>query len=179
MEEAKWSAGSKGKSKKEAEEEKKAEQARKKAEREAQLKAEEEALPAKGIKSKQKGQEKAGNRRRGIDDALKASGIEDAIDALDIATGKNSNKKDVERHPERRFKAAYLSYEERRLPELKDEHPGLRLNQYKELIRKEFEKSSENPFNQTTVAYNATSSEVRDTRSAVKKATEERLMNNR
>lgn len=85
----------------------------------------------------------------------------------------------MERHPERRFKAAYLSYEERRLPELKDEHPGLRLNQYKELIRKEFEKSSENPFNQTTVAYNATSAEVRDTRSSVKKATEERLMNNR
>jgi Coiled-coil domain-containing protein 124 /Oxs1 len=33
---------------------------------------------------------------------------------------------------------------------------GLRLNQKKERIKKEFEKSTENPFNQVSANYNAT-----------------------
>lgn len=67
----------------------------------------------------------------------------------------------VDRHPERRFKAAYAAYEERRLPELREEHKGLRLGQMKELIKKEFEKSPENPFNQTgVISYDATRDEI-------------------
>lgn len=183
-EDAEWSKGSKGKSKKEAEAEKKAEAARKKAEREAMLKEEEDSLPSKSVKSKQRGQEKVANRRAGkIDDfvsekgtALSASGIDDALDALEISTGVGANKKGIERHPERRFKAAYAAYEERRLPEYKQEHPGLRLNQYKELIRKEFEKSPENPFNQANqVSYNATQDEVAAKKASVREATERRL----
>lgn len=67
----------------------------------------------------------------------------------------------MDRHPERRFKAAYAAYEERRLPELREEHKGLRLGQMKELIKKEFEKSPENPFNQTgIISYDATRDEI-------------------
>lgn len=67
----------------------------------------------------------------------------------------------MDRHPERRFKAAYAAYEERRLPELREEHKGLRLGQMKELIKKEFEKSPENPFNQAgIISYDATRDEI-------------------
>jgi hypothetical protein len=81
--------------------------------------------------------------------------------------------KDLEKHPERRFKAALAAYTERRLPEMKTEHPGLRKQQMEQLIYKEFEKSPENPFNQETlVSYNASvdemdgkKKEIRDKRS--------------
>ena len=53
-------------------------------------------------------------------------------------------------HPERRFKAAYTQFEARRLEEMKDEK-GLRRQQKVERIRKEFEKSDENPFNQALI----------------------------
>jgi hypothetical protein len=55
---------------------------------------------------------------------------------------------EIDRHPERRMKAAYLSFEERTMPILKDQNPTLRLSQLKQLLRKEWMKSTENPFNQ-------------------------------
>jgi len=65
----------------------------------------------------------------------------------------------IERHPERRYKAAFEAYQERELPNLKEEHPGLRLNQYKDLLHKQFQKSPDNPFNQTLVSYDASKEE--------------------
>ena len=91
--------------------------------------------------------------------SLNASNVDDALDALTLATG--TDKGTVDRHPERRYKAAYAAYEERRLPEVREEHKGLRLGQMKELIKKEFEKSEENPFNQVSnVRYDATKDEI-------------------
>lgn len=78
-----------------------------------------------------------------------------------MALASDTSKGSVDRHPERRFKAAYAAYEERRLPEIREEHKGLRLGQMKEIIKKEFEKSPENPFNQTGVVnYDATREEI-------------------
>ncbi|KAK9473372.1 uncharacterized protein V1510DRAFT_363593 [Dipodascopsis tothii] len=182
---AEWSKGSKSNAKKADAEAKKADAARKKAEREALLAEEMAALPTKpkGGPAKVRGQDKvAGKRANKIDDflsnkddvGLSASGIDDALDALDISTGKGGNV-GVERHPERRFKAAYAAYEERRLPQLKEEHKGLRLNQMKDLIRKEFERSEENPFNQVSVAHNATRADIAATKAQVRQATENRL----
>ncbi|XP_014670264.1 PREDICTED: coiled-coil domain-containing protein 124-like [Priapulus caudatus] len=54
----------------------------------------------------------------------------------------------LDKHPERRVKAAYLAFEERRLPELKAENPSMRLSQLKQMLRKEWQKSLENPMNQ-------------------------------
>lgn len=54
----------------------------------------------------------------------------------------------VELHPEKRMKAAYASFEERELPRLKAENTNLRLSQLKQLLRKEWQKSPENPMNQ-------------------------------
>ncbi|KAF9578307.1 hypothetical protein BGW38_005957, partial [Lunasporangiospora selenospora] len=101
-----------------------------------------------------------------------ASNIDDALDLLTltetskggsgqaaITTGKG---KDVDRHPERRFKAAFAAYVDREMPKLKEEHPGLRQNQMQDLLYKQFQKSPENPFNQANVlAYDANKEEER------------------
>jgi Coiled-coil domain-containing protein 124 /Oxs1 len=55
---------------------------------------------------------------------------------------------EVDRHPEKRMKAAYAAFEEERLPELKAEHPNMRLSQVKQLLWKEWLKSPRNPVNQ-------------------------------
>lgn len=178
-----WDQGSKKKNaKQEAEEAKREEARRRKAEREQELELEDAQNKAKPQSSKNKGRDKILARRGGGIDAalaqaeggsLSARNIDDAISALQIVSGKDTDKAD--RHPERRFKAALRGYEERRLPEIKDERPGLRLNQYKDLIYKEFEKSSENPFNQVSISYNASQTEVRETLNKAKKSREDRL----
>jgi hypothetical protein len=81
-----------------------------------------------------------------------ARSVDAAIAALAAARGETGP---AERHPERRMKSAYAAYEERELPKLKDENPGLRLSQLKNLLQKQWKKSPENPMNQAHVAYNA------------------------
>ena len=44
-------------------------------------------------------------------------------------------------------KAAHLAFEDRVLPQLKDEFPGLKMSQYKDKCFKLWEKSPENPKN--------------------------------
>ena len=51
-------------------------------------------------------------------------------------------------------------FEEKRLPELENENPGLRRNQRVELCRKEFEKGPDNPFNQANAVVNSTREEM-------------------
>jgi hypothetical protein len=106
--------------------------------------------------------------------ALNATGIDNALDALDITS---DSKDKLDRHPERRFKAAYAAYEERRLDEMKDEK-GLRRNQKIEQIRKEFEKHPDNPFNQVNASYNATREDMAAIRDNVKEGKEKRLAGN-
>ena len=81
----------------------------------------------------------------------------------------------MERHPERRFKAAYAAYEARRMPEIEEENPGLRRQQRMDLCRKEFEKSEENPFNQVHVKVNASRDEIAQVRDQERNKTETRL----
>ncbi|KAE8148268.1 hypothetical protein BDV25DRAFT_141940 [Aspergillus avenaceus] len=179
-EDKQWSKGAKSNSKKEAEDNKKAEAARKKAERDAMLAAEEASAPSKAKKSNAPVKKSRGLDLAQLDDqpasrkgaSLNASGIDNALDALSL-TGKESSK--VDRHPERRFKAAYAAYEARRMPEVEEDHPGLRRQQRIELIKKEFEKSDENPFNQVHVAFDASKDEIAAVRDAERKKTEARL----
>ena len=72
---------------------------------------------------------------------LEARSVDDAIVQLD-------NNAKVDKHPEKRMKAAYLAYEENRMPSLKEENPGLKYSQLKELLWREWQKSPENPLNQ-------------------------------
>jgi len=52
---------------------------------------------------------------------------------------------------------------------------GLRLNQRKDKLRKEFEKSPDNPFNQVSAAYNASKSDVADLKNKERTKIEGRL----
>ncbi|KAA8914496.1 hypothetical protein FN846DRAFT_561398 [Sphaerosporella brunnea] len=172
---AEWAKGSKSNDKKEAEEAKKRAAAEKKAEKERLLAEEEASLPSKAKGGKQ------ATKRGGIDsalDAINASGIDDALDALTLTS--DGKVVTIDRHPERRYKAAYAAYKDRRLPEVKEEHKGLRLNQMIELIKKEFDKHPDNPFNQTgVVAHNATKEDVDKRRQEEKQRIENRLAGNK
>lgn len=156
-----------------------AEAARKKAEKDALLKEEEASLPSKGSAKKAPAKKSRGLDLSGLDGpsskkdlaALNATGIDNALDALSL-TSNNQDK--IDRHPERRFKAAYAAFEERRLEEMKDDK-GLRRQQKVELIRKEFEKSDENPFNQVSGTYNMSKEELRELKEGEKEKKEAML----
>ncbi|KKK20162.1 hypothetical protein P175DRAFT_0499471 [Aspergillus ochraceoroseus IBT 24754] len=179
-EDKQWAKGSKSNAKKDDAEAKKADAARKKAERDALLAAEEASQPSKpkgGKTAQKKNAPSRGTLDLGQLDgdsgrALNASGIDNALDALSL-TSKDAAK--IDRHPERRFKAAYAAFEARRLPEIEAENPGLRRQQRVELCRKEFEKSDENPFNQAHVAFDASRDEIAMVREAERTKVEARL----
>ncbi|XP_043828299.1 coiled-coil domain-containing protein 124 isoform X2 [Dromiciops gliroides] len=88
------------------------------------------------------------NRRIPEEGSVEARTIEDAIAVLSV-------NDDSDRHPERRMKAAFTAFEELHLPRLKKENPNMRLSQLKQLLKKEWMKSPDNPMNQRTMAYNA------------------------
>ena len=105
--------------------------------------------------------------------ALNATGIDNALDALSLTSSSATTA--IDRHPERRFKAAYAAYEARRLPELEEEMKGLRRNQRVEVCRKEFEKSEENPFNQANARFDASKEEVKGIKEVERAKVEKRL----
>jgi hypothetical protein len=55
---------------------------------------------------------------------------------------------EVDRHPEKRLKAAFTAFEEKNMSRIKSENPTLRMSQLKQILRKEWIKSPENPLNQ-------------------------------
>lgn len=55
---------------------------------------------------------------------------------------------ELDKHPEKRMKAAFAAFEEANMPRIKAENPTLRLSQLKQILRKEWLKSPENPTNQ-------------------------------
>ncbi|TNY17551.1 DUF1014-domain-containing protein [Rhodotorula diobovata] len=171
----KWSQGAKGKAAKESKAEA-AEAARaRKAERDRLLAEEEASQPAKVKAPPKAGAKKAAppkapsipsfstsDANDGGPSSFSASGIDDALDALSLATSRTdkayvgAQAAKIETHPERRFKAAFEAYKEEQLPILKKEHPGLRLNQYQDKMYEAFKKSPQNPFNQAHLSHNAT-----------------------
>lgn len=60
----------------------------------------------------------------------------------------------VEKHPEKRMKAAFAAFEDRELPLMRKEFPGLKRSQLKERLWKQWQKSDENPMNQEHTAFN-------------------------
>ena len=90
-------------------------------------------------------------------DVFSASGIDDAVDLLTI---NNKTSANLDRHPERRLKSAYAEYEELHMPILKQENPGLRQSQLKQMLQKKWKRAPENPLNQASLAYNASREEA-------------------
>lgn len=79
-------------------------------------------------------------------DELDAHNVDEALSILSV-------KEDaVDRHPERRMKAAYQAFEDEHLPRLKAENPNLRLSQLKQMLKKDWMKSPENPLNKARYA---------------------------
>ncbi|KAI9479111.1 hypothetical protein LPJ78_005578 [Coemansia sp. RSA 989] len=94
---------------------------------------------------------------RNIDDALL---LLDTV-AEDVGEGPSTQKSQlVDRHPERRFKAALNAYMDKHFDSVKAENPGLRKRQIDDILFRRFKKSPENPFNQVHVAHNATSAQI-------------------
>lgn len=81
--------------------------------------------------------------------SVEARTIEDAIAVL------STGPEDLDRHPERRMKAAFAAYEETNMPRLKKENPNMRLSQLKQQLKKEWTKAPENPLNQRFSTYNS------------------------
>jgi len=110
-----------------------------------------------------------------------ATGIDNALDLLEVVTAKmdkasvGQQAAGIERHPERRFKSAFEAYKEREMPNVRADHPGLRLQQYQEILFKQFQKSPENPFNQTIVSYDASKDDKVEALKSKNAAVAERL----
>jgi hypothetical protein len=81
------------------------------------------------------------NLNRVMADVHVASNIDEALQVLKVSD------LDDDKHPEKRMKAAYKSYEEAELPIIKAENPSLKLSQLKQIIFKNWQKAPENPFN--------------------------------
>lgn len=70
---------------------------------------------------------------------IQASGIDSALSAMSVSKGDD--------HPEKRMKALHKAFEERMMPEMRKEFPGLKRSQYQEKIFNLWRKSPENPIN--------------------------------
>jgi Coiled-coil domain-containing protein 124 /Oxs1 len=77
---------------------------------------------------------------KALDEENAASGIDGALDTLNISGGAATSAPSA--------KALYKAFEERMMPEMKADYPGLKLSQYKDKIFQQWKKSSENPANQ-------------------------------
>ncbi|KAI1461354.1 DUF1014-domain-containing protein [Annulohypoxylon moriforme] len=189
-EDADWERGAKNNSKKEAQAAKKAEQAKKKADKEAAIAEEEKSLPNRAGPKNSKTAVKKTNRGIGnalaeIDGnqnqklgAIAAKTIEEALDAL-VIDSKSAIQ--IDRHPERRVRAAYAAFEERRLQEMDEDGSGqgLRLIQKQKQIKREFDNSPENPMKKASVvSHNAKQDEIEENRQRQKALTEARLTTN-
>ncbi|KAL7637416.1 UNVERIFIED_CONTAM: hypothetical protein RMT77_012167 [Armadillidium vulgare] len=76
-------------------------------------------------------------------ETISASGIDEAVAALSV------NEGTPDRHPEKRMAAAFRAFEAERMPQLKKENPTMRRSQLKQILIKEWQKSPQNPLNQS------------------------------
>lgn len=76
-------------------------------------------------------------------DAIMGSGIDKALGAMAV-----SGDAAEDRHPEKRVKALHRAFEERMMPQMKEDFPGLKQSQYRDKIFQLWKKSPENPLNQ-------------------------------
>jgi len=77
------------------------------------------------------------------DQLIDARSVNEALQQLNP-----EEQEKLDLHPEKRMKAAFLAYQEKNLPILKEENPGLKFTQLKELLWKQWQKAEENPLNQ-------------------------------
>lgn len=91
------------------------------------------------------------NINRVVIDGEVASSVDEAIQVLrypylsnyttcmltmEITIRISGSAADMERHPEKRMKAAHTAFEERHLPRLREENPNMRLSQIKQMLHR-------------------------------------------
>jgi hypothetical protein len=85
---------------------------------------------------------------RSLDSALAQFDDNDAItddnDASTAAASSTASTAD-DRHPEKRMLAAFKAYEEKHLQRMRDENPSLRLQQVKNMLWEDWQRSPDNP----------------------------------
>jgi hypothetical protein len=190
IEDLEWEKGTKGKNKRDIkrtnDEEKKKTATAKKQEAQALLAAEEQSLghlkpvkkPPKPIPVPRGSEKVALKRQEKFESSVVefescgsfgASNIDDALNLLENKSG------NVDKHPERRVKAAYQKWQSIMMPKMKEENPTLRFTQLEELLLKKWQKAPENPFNQANINFNATKEEINDYIEKISKDTHDRL----
>lgn len=147
----------KTKAQKEAEQKKKLDEERKRKEaiaqeqKAARLKAQEEEIKKNALKGIVMNHTddlmRPINNRLDDENDISASGLDSAVDALSSGLGKIK----MDSSPQKRGKALFEEFSNKRLPEIKLELPGLKLSQYKERIFEEWSKCPENPKNDTRI----------------------------
>ena len=176
IEEKKWAEGTKDESKRREEEAKRLEKLIKKQEKkEIEEKEAQELSKYKSSTVKSKSMSNApeplfrsksvnwtlsassdgGNSSESIE-KFSASNLDDALLLLESANISSNSLSNIEKHPERRMKAAFAAFEAREMPKLRQENPSLKHSQLLERLHKLWKKSPENPFNQLHVAHNMT-----------------------
>ena len=96
-----------------------------------------------------------------------ASNLDDAMFIMDNIlkatpdTSPQSTTIAIDRHPERRVKAAYTEFQLQQLPLLKQEFPSLKHSQLMEMMAKLWKKSPMNPFNKDYISYDTSKQEQR------------------
>jgi hypothetical protein len=91
------------------------------------------------------------NLNRAVETVVAARSVDAALEQFDRhAASSTASTADApappdDRHPETRMKAAFAAYEEKNLQRLRDENPSLRLQQVKQMLWDEWQKSPENP----------------------------------
>jgi hypothetical protein len=88
------------------------------------------------------------------EEGLDASGLDQAIAALDAleVDGGAGGAAGADKHPEKRMRGAWAAYEAAELPALMADKPGLKRQQYKEMLWKAWQKSPANPLNAARAA---------------------------
>lgn len=122
----------------------------------AQIQAQQERLQAEAAAAAKKEQDLAHDEKPLVENLNRltvegdeARSVEEAITVL------GSGEPGVDKHPEKRMKAAYLKFEEENLPRLKQENPNMRLSQLKQMLKKDWMKSPDNPLYQRAAALNS------------------------
>jgi len=87
-----------------------------------------------------------GETARTVDEAISVLGYVSIC--MFISMIFSASTPEIDRHPEKRMRAAYQAYEDANIPRMKLDHPTLRLSQIKQLLKRDWQKAPENPLNQ-------------------------------
>ena len=80
-------------------------------------------------------------------ESLDASGVDQAIAALDAIALEAGGADAGDKHPEKRMRAAWAAYEAAELAGLQADKPGLKRQQYRDMLWKQWQKAPQNPLN--------------------------------